>query len=576
MTFTATYYSLIPLIIFVTSIYIFALVAKNNKNRVSRAFLIYNFFISLYLLKDVLMWSSLFELAPVSIVRVGSITWLSLGFVFVNFIYALVKKKKDFLYYSLLITSIGFIYVSLTTDLIVNSFVKYYWGYQGAKGELTGISTTLILILPALYCLWILVHGAFTSTGIRQKKQYLYIFYGSALYIILGFIFGIVVPNFLDIHTIPEFGSAFTFVQLVFIYIAVIKYRFLSIEVEDVADQLFSSINDGVILVDDNHKLSHINKAAKKIFNVKDEQDLEYFKISDYFPNYDYEKDYESEQFEYEFENSKKTVMITQSKLKNESGVGHISIIKDVTKERNAVNENINMQKQVFLAAKLASIGELSAGVAHEINNPLMILLGNIDIVKEFVDNNVKGEEGIKIALERQIESVNRISVIVEGLRTYARTDSSEVEDFDINDAVERSVNLVQSIYSKSGININMSLNHEIPTILGSYSKFQQVIMNLLSNAKDALEHIHNGIISIRTYSVEKSIFIEVQDNGVGISREAIDKIFDSFYTTKEVGKGTGLGLSISYSIIKSMGGDITVSSSKEEGTTFTVVLKTL
>ncbi|MBN1114732.1 MAG: hypothetical protein JXA66_05285, partial [Oligoflexia bacterium] len=228
--------------------------------------------------------------------------------------------------------------------------------------------------------------------------------------------------------------------------------------------------------------------------------------------------------------------------------------------------EKEQLQKQMFHATKLASIGELAAGVAHEINNPLMIIQGNIEMIKADA-----GESDLLRYVHMQQDAVNRIATIVQGLKTYARFDLDVKEDVSVHEAIRSSVLLVESIYATKNIRIEQNLKARNSFIHGNLNKLQQIFMNLLSNSRDALLGISDPLITIDTMNEEGRILVNFWDNGAGIDDEISDKIFDSFFTTKETGTGTGLGLSISYSLIMGMNGDIKVRSEKGVGTLFTI-----
>ena len=245
---------------------------------------------------------------------------------------------------------------------------------------------------------------------------------------------------------------------------------------------------------------------------------------------------------------------------------------KKMEKEKNEV------QKQVFLSSKLASIGELAAGVAHEINNPLAIILGNI----EFIQNSSAANDPTTAGqIERVIKSVDRISGIVNGLRTYARSDTDHIEVLDLHRLINDTVLLISSIYKNENITINIQLGSKNNIILGNIGKLQQVVMNLISNARDSFNG-EQGSIDIETSNIsdssnnEKRILLKITDSGSGISKENVEKIFNAFFTTKDPGKGTGLGLSISHSIVTSLGGEIQVDSELGRGTTFSLSFKSI
>ncbi|MBF0297861.1 MAG: PAS domain S-box protein [Oligoflexia bacterium] len=248
-----------------------------------------------------------------------------------------------------------------------------------------------------------------------------------------------------------------------------------------------------------------------------------------------------------------------------------LAIINDITKIKESEREKVQLQKHLFHTEKLASIGTLAAGVAHEINNPLAVVMGNIEIIEDeckniLENNNLALIEGIKNA-------TNRIMCIVNGIRTYAHPDTEHIENVDIHECIYEILHIVKNIYKKENIILETNFLANDYFIKANIGKIQQVIMNIVSNARDALIGKSNGQIKITTTNKDGKLLIEIADNGTGIPKNIISKLFDPFFTTKAPGKGTGLGLSICHTIINSFGGSISVESAEGLGTSFKIVL---
>ncbi|HAZ11347.1 MAG: hypothetical protein A2X86_20285 [Bdellovibrionales bacterium GWA2_49_15] len=262
----------------------------------------------------------------------------------------------------------------------------------------------------------------------------------------------------------------------------------------------------------------------------------------------------------------------TPEKLPDES-ITWYGFVTDITESKKAEKEKEEIQAQLMHSAKLASIGTLAAGVAHEINNPLAIIKGCSDIVRAQVAK-MGGNEHVAKKLDAQNKAVDRVASIVNGLRTFARADTELIETIDLQLAIKDALALCEMIYAKSGLIIKTNLWPGPLLIKGNSGQLQQVVMNLLSNAKDACENVPGGgIISLETSTDGSSVIFTFSDNGPGIVKENINKIFDPFFTTKPVGQGTGLGLPISHAIIQSFGGTLSVQSGFEAGATFVITL---
>jgi PAS domain S-box-containing protein len=234
------------------------------------------------------------------------------------------------------------------------------------------------------------------------------------------------------------------------------------------------------------------------------------------------------------------------------------------------ISEKRLLESQLIHSSKLASLGVLAAGVGHEINNPLAIIASSIDRLATLEPNNANVQADAK----KIMEAVGRISEIVVGLRQFSRSESSYVEPIEIVGVIKETLSLMGEIIENQGVSVQTQIeaNSEI-FVDGNRGKFQQVFMNLLSNAKDATYKQTNPKIWIRVQRNENFASVIFRDNGIGITQKNIDKIFDPFFTTKGVSEGTGIGLSIVHSIVAEFGGEISVFSQPGEGTEFRVQL---
>ena len=236
-----------------------------------------------------------------------------------------------------------------------------------------------------------------------------------------------------------------------------------------------------------------------------------------------------------------------------------LEIIKIETKER---------ESQV---SKMASMGELAAGVGHEINNPLAIIMGNLQRIKKELQKSQPEFDAITDSINKQEDGIERISGIVDNLSSYSRADTNYDNILDIHDLVSKTQVLVGSMYQKEGIKVENELLANDYYIVGNNGKFQQILMILMPNAKDAVEGSSAPSIVVATKSDDFELTISVKDNGVGIPEEIREKIFKTFYTTKEIGNGTGIGLGVLSKIVLDMKGRIELDSKLGAGSTFSI-----
>jgi len=225
------------------------------------------------------------------------------------------------------------------------------------------------------------------------------------------------------------------------------------------------------------------------------------------------------------------------------------------------------VQKEIYHAEKLASIGRLTAGVAHEINNPLMGLKNGVRMIQDEPENR----EQVTTYLNLIAEGLDKIEDIVKKLLEFSRKQPRSMNIVAVNDILKRVLLLLEYRISKSSIILYEDYFHNLAPVKGDPQLIEEVFMNLILNALDSMPG--GGRLLIQTRNDGDFVRIAISDTGEGIPEENLEKIFDPFFTTKEVGKGTGLGLSVSLGIVENYGGKITVESRPGEGTTFRVFM---
>jgi len=238
--------------------------------------------------------------------------------------------------------------------------------------------------------------------------------------------------------------------------------------------------------------------------------------------------------------------------------------------------ESDRTRAQLEHAAKLASVGELAAGIAHEINNPLAIINEEAGLIKDLMDPSFDerlSDEELLTRLNTIQESVFRCRDITRKLLGFVRKTEMDLKPHDINQLIDGVVDgILGQEMEVSNITVVRNYAADLPQLITDRNQMQQVLLNILNNAVQAIDD-KPGKITITTSLADRAIKIAFADSGMGMGREQLEKIFLPFYTTKEVGKGTGLGLSVSYGIIKNLGGKIEVESERGKGSTFTITI---
>ncbi len=236
--------------------------------------------------------------------------------------------------------------------------------------------------------------------------------------------------------------------------------------------------------------------------------------------------------------------------------IGRLLILNDLT-------ERVNLEDQLVQAEKLSSIGLLAAGVAHEVNTPLAVITSQAQMLAK----QMSPDDPRSGTLEKIIRQAFRASDIVNNLLKFSRVSGSEFSELDLNKVIRETLSLVEPMLRTSKISVNAQLTSALPAVYGNFGKLQQVFLNLIMNARDAMPR--GGELTIVTESEDSSVQVEVSDNGVGIPVDDLKKVFDPFFTTKSTSRGTGLGLAVTYGIIREHSGQIRVESAGGRGTSF-------
>lgn len=376
---------------------------------------------------------------------------------------------------------------------------------------------------------------------------------------------------------------------------------------------IFESMPTAVFLLDDKRRIVHMNFSAAQMIDPTAKSGGHYYSHPDDRIPFPWLED-ELSRF-YETGDEKEYEYLIELPDKDECQVlarfhpmedislkytGKVVILQDITERKKAEKELKQTQSYIIHQEKMASIGQLAAGVAHEINNPMGFIISNLSSLREYIERltefiTVEDQaialadipndfqlaeirkklkidyisEDVKELIVESLDGAERVKHIVQELKTFSRVDQADYTLIDLNETIKTTMNIAWN-----EIKYVATLEHEfgnIPKINCYPQQLNQVFLNLLVNAAQAIKD--QGTITVRTWCDEKNINVSITDTGSGISPKDLARIFEPFYTTKDVGKGTGLGLSISYSIIQNHGGEIKVESEIGKGSTFTVIL---
>jgi two-component system NtrC family sensor kinase len=227
-------------------------------------------------------------------------------------------------------------------------------------------------------------------------------------------------------------------------------------------------------------------------------------------------------------------------------------------------------QEQLLQSEKLAAMGRLTSQIAHELNNPLYGIMNTLELLKSEVSPQSKRRKILEMALSETV----RLSDLLRKMLSFSKPDQDQRQPVDINTVIDEILLLHEKQLKENDIHISATFGEGLGRVNASKDQLRQVFLNMVANARDAM--VNGGTLTVSTRRDAENVIIEIKDTGTGIKPEHIDKIFDSFFTTKDEIKGVGLGLSVCYGFIKDHGGDIVVNSQEGDGTTFIISLPVL
>jgi PAS domain S-box-containing protein len=335
----------------------------------------------------------------------------------------------------------------------------------------------------------------------------------------------------------------------------------------DFSQNIIESINAGVLACNLEGKIEAWNSALERLYGIRRSHAMGKT-LEDVFPQ-------ELRNELAQVSDPHHTLNLYKFRMRNaldRSLILNLSVVPLIGKENKVIGrlliftdltERVNLEDQLMQAEKLSSIGLLAAGVAHEVNTPLAIISSNAQLLIRQMDPG----DARTGTLEKIVKQAFRASEIANNLLKFSRVSGSEYSDLDVNRVISETLSLVDPMLRAAKIRVNAQLASSLPAVHGNSGKLQQVFMNLIMNARDAMPR--GGELTISTEVENSSLHVEVTDNGVGIPADQLNKIFDPFFTTKGTSRGTGLGLAVSYGIIREHSGSIHVDSEVERGTTF-------
>ena len=579
-------YAYIPFFSFLLTVVVTTYIqARTRASRLKHAYVMFSIALTMWTFWDFVLWLRIDEDWYLYILKAQSVFWIPIGLLFVNFVNAYLGRKPGKLFYPLVAVTVVCIILSISTDWVMSGYRDVFWGILHQAGPLHSPITLFIVSLPMFVGIGYLITRFRVSDSRLEKTQLSFIIIGTLLASVISFITTVLFPDILhrsDVLPLHDIGIA---LHSVFTSIAVSRYRFLNIEVVDVAEDMFARILDGVVILDRNGMIQHANAAAREMLRLG-HGELAQEKIAKYFTSYPDAPGFSNVELLPIAMPTGSVYSVSQAIASDKNGeAGKLIIMRDITEQKRAeaeirqMNRDLAMARDAALeASKLKS--QFLANMSHELRTPLNAVIGYSEMIEEEAQ-----EEGVgQIAADA--EKINRagrhllslINDILDLSKIEAGRMDVFVEGFDINTMIDDVISTAQPLIEKNHNTMVAEITPNLGTMHSDQMKVRQVLLNLISNAA---KFTNDGTITVtcafeirnnRTYVV-----FEVADSGIGMTKEQLESLYDAFTqadssTTRKYG-GTGLGMAISKHFIDILEGEIDVNSIYGEGTSFTLRL---
>ncbi|MBN2803895.1 MAG: hypothetical protein JXR91_12450 [Deltaproteobacteria bacterium] len=569
-------YSIFPLISFIFNLFLWTYIfAQKEKTAAKTAYLLFIGACFIWALSDFIIWNMKdAELIHTSL-KISSTVWLSITFLYLNFSYQIINRKIDLIYKILLVLTILFAIISVSTNLIVKGADILYWGALVQPGKLYNITMITTVLIPGVFALFI-IFKEILKVNTKRKMELTLFLIGIFLTFTTATSINIVAAILLKQKSVPSLGSTLVTIQAIFVFIASTKYKFLSISVDEIAFEIFKKSTDGYILTDNKEVVIEINSSALSMLNI-DRPIAINQPIESMLP-FAHKHNLNSHEIKLKSSTGEITALVSSNDFfTNNNYSGNLVTIKNITEHIDSLkikeeNEFLENKIKESHKEKMAALGELAGGMVHNVNN----LLGGISGYAAVLKQRVPKEEKLVRPIENIETIIEDAATMTRHLLAFSRNDFNDFTNFNMHESLLKVTDILKHTLTKS-ITITTVLNAPETIVSGNSAQIENAIINMGINARDAMPK--GGELTFATRnSFNKTdnttyIEIDISDNGIGMAQEIAEKIFEPFFTTKKKGAGTGLGLSSSYGIIESHHGKILVNSSIGKGTTFTLKL---
>jgi len=523
--------------------------------------------------------------------RIAAVCWISINFWFVRFVYLLLKRRRDTIYWTLAATAAGGTVVYLFTDLAIEGFSRHAWGIAALRGPLH----SAIACIPAVtggYALLTLARAIPATPRPAARKSITLLIIGAGAALAFSLATDAIIPIVPGWAGFPEVGSVGVFLLCPFLYLAVTRHDFLSVSIAQATERLFDDLHDGVVLLDPSGRITRSNSAARRILGMTGEAEGK--RLSDYLSEGDGDSSNGTTTIQLGQGGNARYVTVARSR--NTHGghdLGEVVLLRDITEEKRTAEllrasrdelqaEVVRRTEELRHAQKMEAIGTLAGGIAHDFNNILAAIVGFATAANEDLPDG----SPLHNDLEEVLRAAGRAREIVRQLLLFARRKEPQKKNVNLSAVVAETISLLQASLP-STIHIDFVPARKPCVVFADPTQLQQIVMNLATNAYQAMQdrggvlRISVGRLPIDAVFAESNaplkpgphVCLTVSDSGCGMAPDVLARIFDPFFTTKSADQGTGLGLATALRIAREHAGTITVESEPSVGSTFRVYL---
>ncbi|MDH5361025.1 MAG: ATP-binding protein, partial [Gammaproteobacteria bacterium] len=520
-------YAYIPFFTFLFTIVVTTYIqAKTRSSRLKDAYIYFSVALTFWIFWDLVLWLRIDEAWYINILKIQSIFWLPVGLLFLNFINAYLDRKHSMLVKLGMIVYVIAVGITLFTDYVIVGFRDVFWGVLHEAGPLHAVFSNIIVVIPMWYGIYLLLRSVRDRSHVRDQAASVMLLIGTILGASISYVTTVYFPDVLgrtDILPLHDVGIA---VHSLFASIAVTRYRFLHIELADVAEDMFARMHDGVLVLDSTGKVQHANVSAREMLGLGFDE-LSDRKISKYFKGYPESIAFSSYELETSNINDESIYSVTQAPSvygKRESG--RLVVIRDISEQKKAEKEIRQMNRDLAQArddalesSKLKS--QFLANMSHELRTPLNAVIGYSEIIEE------EAEELAQVQIASDADKINRagkhLLTLINDILDLSKIEAGKmdvyIESFNLNELLQDVIITSQPMLSKNNNTFDYEIDNSVGLIESDQIKIRQILFNLVSNAS---KFTKDGIVKLESRVLvqvdQTQLQLKVSDTGIGMT----------------------------------------------------------